>query len=78
VRVYRFVLRFLNDEAAVEDLVRKLFLDVWRQVNRFEARSHVFTWLLAIARNNALSGAASALVRGAGRGSCGIHRGPGG
>src|SRR5215203_4895941 len=55
VRVYRFVLRFLNDEAAAEDLVSEVFLDVWRQANRFEARSQVATWLLAIARNKALS-----------------------
>jgi RNA polymerase sigma-70 factor, ECF subfamily len=55
VRVYRFVLRFLNDEAAAEDLVSEVFLDVWRQANRFEARSQVSTWLLAMARNKALS-----------------------
>jgi RNA polymerase sigma-70 factor, ECF subfamily len=55
VRVYRFVLRFLNDEAAAEDLVSEVFFDVWRQANRFEARSQVSTWLLAIARNKALS-----------------------
>src|SRR5215208_1056998 len=55
VRVYRFVLRFLNDEAAAEDLVSEVFLDVWRQANRFEARSQVATWLLAMARNKALS-----------------------
>ena len=55
VRVYRFALRFLNDEAAAEDLVSEVFLDVWRQANRFEARSQVSTWLLAMARNKALS-----------------------
>src|SRR6478752_7318603 len=55
VRVYRFVLRFLNDESAAEDLVSEVFLDVWRQANRFEARSQVSTWLLAIARYKALS-----------------------
>src|SRR5215218_9885052 len=55
VRVYRFVLRFLKDEAAAEDLVSEVFLDGWRQANRFEARSQVSTWLLAMARNKALS-----------------------
>jgi RNA polymerase sigma-70 factor (ECF subfamily) len=55
VRVYRFVLRFLNDESAAEDLVSEVFFDVWRQASRFEARSQVSTWLLAIARNKALS-----------------------
>src|SRR5262245_16255348 len=55
VRVYRFVLRFLNDEAAAEDMVSEVFFDVWRQAERFERRSQVSTWLLAIARNKALS-----------------------
>ena len=30
-------------------------LDVWRQAGRFQGRSQVTTWLLAIARNKALS-----------------------
>jgi RNA polymerase sigma-70 factor (ECF subfamily) len=55
VRVYRFVLRFLNDESMAEDMVSEVFLDVWRQAERFEARSKVSTWLMAIARNKALS-----------------------
>jgi RNA polymerase sigma-70 factor (ECF subfamily) len=55
VRVYRFVLRFLNDEAMAEDMVSEVFFDVWRQADRFEGRSQVSTWLLAIARNKALS-----------------------
>jgi RNA polymerase sigma-70 factor (ECF subfamily) len=55
VRVYRFVLRFLNDEAAAEDMVSEVFFDVWRQADRFERRSQVSTWLFAIARNKALS-----------------------
>jgi RNA polymerase sigma-70 factor (ECF subfamily) len=55
VKVYRFALRFLRDEAAAEDMVNEVFLDVWRQAERFERRSQVSTWLLAIARNKALS-----------------------
>jgi len=55
VRIYRFALRFLNDEAAAEDTVSEVFIDMWRQAERFEGRSQVTTWLLAIARNKALS-----------------------
>jgi RNA polymerase sigma-70 factor (ECF subfamily) len=55
VRVYRFVLRLIRDEAAAEDLISEVFLDVWRQANRFEGRAAVSTWLLAIARFKALS-----------------------
>src|SRR5215813_4496787 len=55
VRVFRFVLRLLEDKSAAEDLVSEVFLDVWRQAGRFQGRSQVTTWLLAIARNKALS-----------------------
>src|SRR5246127_4788211 len=55
VRVYRFVLRLIRNEAAAEDLISEGFLDVWRQAGRFEGRAQVSTWLLAIARFKALS-----------------------
>ena len=54
-RIYRFVLRLLNDEAAAEDVVSEVFLDVWRQAGRFEGRSTVSTWLLSMARFKAIS-----------------------
>jgi RNA polymerase sigma-70 factor (ECF subfamily) len=38
-----------------EDIVNEVFLDVWRRADRFEAKSQVSTWLLAIARHKALS-----------------------
>jgi RNA polymerase sigma-70 factor (ECF subfamily) len=55
VRIYRFLLRFIADNSAAEDLVSEVFLDVWRQAAGFQGRSQVGTWLLAIARNKALS-----------------------
>ena len=55
VRVYRFVLRLVRDQTQAEDLISEVFLDVWRQAGKFEARSAVSTWLLAIARYKALS-----------------------
>jgi RNA polymerase sigma-70 factor (ECF subfamily) len=55
VRVYRFVLRLVRDEAQAEDLISEVFLDVWRQAASFEARSTASTWLLAISRFKALS-----------------------
>src|SRR5205807_564808 len=55
VRVYRFMLRVVRDETKAEDLISEVFLDVWRQADRFEGRSAVSTWLLAIARFKALS-----------------------
>jgi len=55
VRVYRWLLRLIDDESLAEDLLSEVFLDVWRQAASFEARSSVSTWLLAIARYKAFS-----------------------
>src|SRR5947209_13781695 len=55
VRVFRFVLRLVRNESTAEDLTSEVFLDVWRQAGRFEGRSAVSTWMLAIARFKALS-----------------------
>src|SRR6266478_5534501 len=55
VKVYRWLLCLVVDEALAEDLLSEVFLDVWRQAASFEARSSVSTWLLAIARHKALS-----------------------
>jgi RNA polymerase sigma-70 factor, ECF subfamily len=55
VRIYRFVLRIVGNEATAEELVTEVFLDVWRNAGRFEGRSQVATWILGIARFKALS-----------------------
>ena len=55
VRVYRFVLRLVRNEAVAEDLISEVFFDVWRNAGKFEGRSAVSTWLLGIARFKALS-----------------------
>jgi RNA polymerase sigma-70 factor (ECF subfamily) len=55
VAVYRWLVRIARDEALAEDLLSEVFLDVWRQAAKFQARSSVSTWLLAIARYKALS-----------------------
>jgi len=54
-RIYRFILRLLGNDASAEDLTSEVFLSVWRQAHRFEARSAVTTWLLAIARYKAIA-----------------------
>jgi RNA polymerase sigma-70 factor (ECF subfamily) len=55
VRVFRFLMRFVDSEATAEDLVSEVFIEVWRKAGQFAARSQVSTWLLAIARHRALS-----------------------
>src|SRR5262245_11548555 len=55
VRVYRWLLRLVDDESLAEDLLSEVFLYLWRHAASFEARSSLSTWLLAIARYKALS-----------------------
>jgi RNA polymerase sigma-70 factor, ECF subfamily len=55
IRVYRFALRVIDDPTRAEDIVSDVFLEVWRQAHRFEARAQVPTWLLAITRNKAVT-----------------------
>jgi RNA polymerase sigma-70 factor (ECF subfamily) len=55
VQVYRFALRLTQNETTADELTSDVFLDVWRQAGRFEGRSKVSTWLLAITRFKALS-----------------------
>lgn len=55
LRVYRFALRLVRNEAAAEDVASDVFIDVWRQANSFEGRSTVSTWLLGMTRFKALS-----------------------
>ena len=43
VRVFRFSLRLVKNEAIAEDLISEVFLDVWRQAGKFEGRSAVST-----------------------------------
>jgi len=51
----RFIARMTKDAPAAADLTSEVFLEVWRQAGRFQGRSQVSTWLLAIARYKAVS-----------------------
>jgi RNA polymerase sigma-70 factor, ECF subfamily len=55
VRVFRFIMRLTGDELAAEDVVNEVFLEAWRRADKFEGRSQVATWLMAIARFRAVT-----------------------
>jgi RNA polymerase sigma-70 factor (ECF subfamily) len=55
VRIYRFVLRLTGNASLAEDIVSEVFLTVWRRAGSFKAECQVTTWLLAIARHQAVS-----------------------
>jgi RNA polymerase sigma-70 factor (ECF subfamily) len=54
IGICRFILHLVQNEAVAEELASEVFLDVWRNASKFERRSQVSTWLLAIARHRAL------------------------
>jgi RNA polymerase sigma-70 factor (ECF subfamily) len=55
LRVYHFVLRLVANSATAEDIVSEVFFELWRHAARFGGRARLSTWLLAIARNKAVS-----------------------
>jgi len=55
VRVYRFLLRLTDNAANAEDLTSDVFLEIWKDADRFQGRSRVSTWILGIARHKAIS-----------------------
>jgi RNA polymerase sigma-70 factor (ECF subfamily) len=55
VRVFKFVLRLVRNEAVAEELNSDVFVDIWRQAGTFEGRAAVSTWIFSIARFKALN-----------------------
>jgi RNA polymerase sigma-70 factor (ECF subfamily) len=53
--VHRFVLRLVGNSASAEDVVSDVFLDLWRHAASFQGRARLSTFILAIARNKAVS-----------------------
>jgi RNA polymerase sigma-70 factor (ECF subfamily) len=53
--VFQFAMRIARNPSVADEVANDVFLDVWRKASRFESRSRVLTWLLAITRNKALS-----------------------
>ena len=50
-RVHGLCLRMVRDAQLAEDYTQETFIRAWRALDRFEARSHVSTWLHRIAVN---------------------------
>lgn len=55
VRVHRFLLRIVRNEAVAEELTNEVFMEVWRNAQRFEGNSAPQSWMLSIAHNRAVS-----------------------
>ena len=55
VRVYRFILRLVQNAAVAEELTNEVFLEVWRNAGTFSGASSAVTWMLSIAHHRAVS-----------------------
>lgn len=55
VRVFRFILRLVRNEAIADELTNEVFLEVWRHANSYEGNSAPMTWILSIAYHRAIS-----------------------
>ncbi len=54
-RAYGLALRIVRQREAAEEIVEDVYMQVWRQANRFDgARGKPLTWLLTICRSRAL------------------------
>lgn len=53
--VYGLALRILGEAGAAEEVTLDVYLQVWKQANRFDvARGKVSTWLMTITRSRAI------------------------
>jgi RNA polymerase sigma-70 factor (ECF subfamily) len=53
-RLYRYFIRLVRDAATADDLFQQTWLQVVRQVHRYDAARRFETWLFAIAHNVAI------------------------
>ena len=53
-RIYRLALRLMENEADAEDVMQETFLNAFKAIDKFEARSSLGTWLYRIAYNAAM------------------------
>lgn len=55
--VYRYCREALRDAALADDVQQQVFIEVFRDLRKFNGRSSVRTWLFAIARHRVLDAA---------------------
>lgn len=53
-RVYLLVRKMVIDHDDADDVVQEIFIKVWKNLDRFEGDSQLFTWIYRIATNECL------------------------
>ncbi len=51
--LYTFCVRYMGNTEDAQDAVQETFLKAWRNLNRFDSKRSLRTWLFAIAKNTA-------------------------
>ncbi len=51
-RVLNLVFRLTGDEETARDMTQEIFVKIYRNLNRFEGKSHIYTWIYRIAVNH--------------------------
>ena len=55
VRVFRFILRLVRNEAIADEITNEVFMEVWRHAKSYQGGSAPMTWILSIAYHRAIS-----------------------
>ena len=55
LKIFRFIARLVRDKSLAENLVSEVFLGVWREAAKFQGHPRISTWLLVLARDEALA-----------------------
>ncbi len=53
-RLYNLALKLSGDAFEAEDILQEAFINAYKNISRFEGRSHISTWLYRITYNTAL------------------------
>jgi RNA polymerase sigma-70 factor, ECF subfamily len=53
--IYNFVYRYTGEPNHAEEITQDVFVNVWRNINRFDPNKRFKTWLFAIAKNTSLN-----------------------
>ena len=55
LKVFRFILRLVRNEAVAEEITNEVFMEVWRHAKSYAGNAAPLTWILSIAYHRASS-----------------------
>lgn len=55
VRLYNHILNFIGNHDDTDDVLQDTFIKIYKNIDRFEGRSGLYTWIFKIATNEAIT-----------------------